>query len=241
PTLEDETDGKAVVKEKPHSAKTLTEKAAIARQTRASLGHSRGPSCISKSTVTPVEAEKTPQPPKVTPQDRLEKVWTALHMPDGLKLDMAIKYSCNEFFLQLPQAIYHWEKVTAQILKRENLLEKLEKFERKASDPNRFFEKGHRGSSVNRLEEAKQRSAFYKRIDLIEEELTKELEYIKQTFQDIITYRGRPYVDKMKWDRIEMLYWLQEERKEHGIKYEAAIRQLPLKQALLDPIQHQHS
>lgn len=40
------------------------------------------------------------------------------------------------------QAIDRWEKVTELILKREDLLAKLEKFERAASDPNRFFEKG---------------------------------------------------------------------------------------------------
>lgn len=35
-----------------------------------------------------------------------------------------------------------WEKATEMILKREELVGKLEKFERLASDPNRFFEKG---------------------------------------------------------------------------------------------------
>ena len=48
------------------------------------------------------------------------------------------------------------------VLKRESLIAKLEGFERQASDPNRFFEKGTRGSSVARLEEAKVRSNFYK-------------------------------------------------------------------------------
>jgi len=40
------------------------------------------------------------------------------------------------------QAIDQWERVTVLILQREELLVKLEKFERVASDPNRFFEKG---------------------------------------------------------------------------------------------------
>lgn len=40
------------------------------------------------------------------------------------------------------QAIDCWEWVTNLILRRETVLEKLEKFERKASDPNRFFERG---------------------------------------------------------------------------------------------------
>lgn len=51
-------------------------------------------------------------------------------------------------------------------------------------------------------------------------------------------FQGRPYIDKMKWDRTEMLYWLAEERKQNGIKYEVLTRglTLPLKPAQLQPI-----
>lgn len=48
--------------------------------------------------------------------------------------------------------------------------------------------------------------------------------------------QGRPYQDKMKWDRIEMLHWLQEERKQNAIKYEAMLKHIPLKNAHLEPI-----
>ena len=44
--------------------------------------------------------------------------------------------------LVLTQAIVSWEAATQAILERENLITKLEDFERTASDPNRFFEKG---------------------------------------------------------------------------------------------------
>ena len=60
------------------------------------------------------------------------------------------------------QAISVWEKATFLILQREAVVAKLESFERMASDPNRFFEKGYRGSSVARLEEAKLRAQFYR-------------------------------------------------------------------------------
>ena len=35
------------------------------------------------------------------PQARLESVWNSLQMPDSQRLDMAIKYSCGEFFAKL--------------------------------------------------------------------------------------------------------------------------------------------
>lgn len=38
---------------------------------------------------------------------------------------------------------------------------------------------------------------------------------LENDFQDSLTYQGRPYLDKMKWDRVEMLYWLQEERRKY--------------------------
>ena len=34
--------------------------------------------------------------------------------------------------------------------------------------------------------------------------------------------QGRPYADKMQWDRTEMLYWLQEERKQQALQFEVA-------------------
>lgn len=33
----------------------------------------------------------------VTYQDRMEAIWSLLLMPDSAKVDMAIKYSCDEY------------------------------------------------------------------------------------------------------------------------------------------------
>ena len=46
-----------------------------------------------------VKAEKA----EPTPQDRLEKVWATLKMPDGQKLDMAIKYSSDTYHAKLEE------------------------------------------------------------------------------------------------------------------------------------------
>lgn len=54
---------------------------------------------------------------------------------------------------------------------------------------------------------------------------------------DIILYfKGRPYEDKMKWDKVEMLHWLQEERKQNALRFESLMRNIPLKSAQLQPI-----
>ena len=40
------------------------------------------------------------------------------------------------------QAVDEWDDAADMIVEREKIIAKLEKFERLASDPNRFFEKG---------------------------------------------------------------------------------------------------
>ncbi|KAL4227253.1 Coiled-coil domain-containing protein 87 [Mactra antiquata] len=249
PVIEDEEEEKQSKAPKSadtqKSAKTLQERAAARNsakkeKSRQDVTQSRASKTTTFTNFSKIETDRSDESvvgeAPLTPQDRLERVWTSLEMPDSLKLDMAIKYSCNEFFLKLNAAIERWEKVASLIIKREELLVKLEKFERNASDPNRFFEKGNKRSSVQRLKEAQQRSYLYKRIDHVGEEIKQDLLSIKTQFKDVITYKGRPYQDKMKWDRIEMLHWLQEERKQNALQYESLMKNIPLKPARLDPI-----
>ncbi|XP_052099414.1 coiled-coil domain-containing protein 87-like isoform X1 [Mytilus californianus] len=234
------------------SAKTLQERVAarhsaklqVEKPTR-DLSHSRASKVTSMTgTISKMDTDRsgeTTEEGPLGPQERLEKVWNALEMPDNFRLDMAIKYSSNEYYVKMFEAIERWELATELIQKREEFLGKLEKFERAASDPNRFFEKvssGVKGSSVKRLQEAKQRSFYYKRIDHFDKEIKIQIDYMKKNFLDTVSYKGRSYEEKMKWDRIEMLYWLQEERKQNAIKYEALMRHIPYKvrQVQLDPI-----
>uniref|UniRef100_A0A1I8FPY2 Troponin T n=1 Tax=Macrostomum lignano TaxID=282301 RepID=A0A1I8FPY2_9PLAT len=121
-----------------------------------------------------------------------ESIWSALQFPDRLRLDMVIKYSKLP---DLEAALAQWELTVAAILRRESILAELEAFERAASDPARFRARGHRGSSQARLEEsAKREGNCWRGCSGADE-------------------AGRPYSDKMRWDKIEMLYWLQEERR----------------------------
>ncbi|KAK2157092.1 hypothetical protein LSH36_199g05026 [Paralvinella palmiformis] len=174
-----------------------------------------------KYTTTATE-ERTECEPTI--QSRLENIWNSLSMPDNLKLDMAIKYSSDQYHSKLEEAVEIWEQAIDLVLQREAVIAKLENFERLASDPNRFFEKGQRGSSVARLEEARMRSLYYKKIDSLEEGLLEILIHLEKEYNDVVTYQGRPYREKMHWDRTEMLYWLQEERKEQAMEYESRMR-----------------
>ncbi|XP_048010980.1 coiled-coil domain-containing protein 87 isoform X2 [Megalobrama amblycephala] len=151
-------------------------------------------------------------------QVRLERVWNALHLPEGQRLDMAIKYSSHEYRDHLQEAIVAWEQAARLIQKRELLLSRLEDFEREASDPNRFFLQGYHGSSIARMEEASQREKLNFQIAVVDQELSRTMGHITTRFNDNISYKGRLYREKMRWDRTEMLYWLQQERRVQSLE-----------------------
>ncbi|XP_077328441.1 coiled-coil domain-containing protein 87 isoform X3 [Lithobates pipiens] len=126
-------------------------------------------------------------------QKTINAIWNALHIPEDQRLDMAIKYSSNEYRDRLPEAIRMWEKAVLLIQKREKMLAELEMFEREASDPNRFFSKGYNGTSVARMEESKQRKKLYKQMSDTECAIAKILQFIKRTFNDIVSYKAYRY------------------------------------------------
>jgi hypothetical protein len=153
-------------------------------------------------------------------------------MSDEAKLDMAIKYSTSDYIDKLNAAIKDWETVTKLIIEREKFIHELEGFEKYASDPNRFFVRGYRGSSAARLDEAVQRETLYNLIDDLEAKLEPILLNIHKMYKDVISYNGRPYLEKMKYDRLEMLHFLTEERRVKYFKSEA--RSKHLKTTIID-------
>ncbi|XP_069763521.1 coiled-coil domain-containing protein 87-like [Narcine bancroftii] len=126
---------------------------------------------------------------------------------------MAIKYSSQKYRAHFAKALDAWENAVQLIQERECILSKLEHFEHFASDPNRFFDKGYKGTSTMRLNECKKRDKFYTDLSRIENHLSKVLKKIKDYFGDVVTFKGRPYLEKMQRDKVEMLYWLQQERR----------------------------
>ncbi|XP_007449157.1 PREDICTED: coiled-coil domain-containing protein 87-like [Lipotes vexillifer] len=147
---------------------------------------------------------------------RLERLWSMLEVPDKDRLDMAIKYSSNARLRQLPSLVSAWEQALQPIQLREILLGKLEWFERQASDPNRFFHKTDMGLS-RFLGENRVRNHLHKRLGLVEAPLVPLLEEIELVFGEPVTFKGRRYLDKMKHDKVEMLYWLQQWRRVHHL------------------------
>ncbi|KAB0362525.1 hypothetical protein FD754_006681 [Muntiacus muntjak] len=145
-------------------------------------------------------------------QKRLERVWSMLDVPEKDKLDMAIKYSSNARLRQLPALVSAWERALQPIQLREILLGRLEWFERQASDPNRFFQKTNVG--LNRfLEENQIRGYLQRKLSTVEASLVPLLEEIELVFGEPVTFKGQRYLDKMKHDKVEMLYWLQQQRR----------------------------
>ncbi|XP_046926965.1 coiled-coil domain-containing protein 87 [Lynx rufus] len=145
-------------------------------------------------------------------QKRLERLWSMLEVPDKDRLDMAIKYSSNARLRQLPSLVSAWEQALKPIQLREMLMGKLEWFERQASDPNRFFQKTDMDLS-RLLEENQFRNHLHRKISLVQTPLASLLEEIELVFGEPVTFKGRRYLDKMKHDKVEMLYWLQQRRR----------------------------
>ncbi|KAM9658807.1 coiled-coil domain-containing protein 87 [Trichechus inunguis] len=145
-------------------------------------------------------------------QKRLERLWFLLEVPYKDRLDMAIKYSSSARLTQLPAVMSAWEQALQPIQLREILLARLEWFERQASNPSRFFQKPDMGLSCL-LEENQIRSHLQRKLNQVETSLVSLLEEIESIFDEPVTFRGRRYLDKMKRDKIEMLYWLQQRRR----------------------------
>ncbi|EPQ06576.1 Coiled-coil domain-containing protein 87 [Myotis brandtii] len=149
-------------------------------------------------------------------QKRLQRLWSILEVPDKNRMDMAIKYSSNARLRQLPLLLSAWEQTVQPIQLREILLGKLEWFERHASDPNRFFQKT--GMDLTRLLEENQiRNHLHRKLNLMEAPLVSLLEEVEVIFGEPVTFKGRRYLDKMKLDKVEMLYWLQQRRRMHQL------------------------
>ncbi|XP_032991774.1 coiled-coil domain-containing protein 87 [Lacerta agilis] len=163
-------------------------------------------------------------------QRRLERLWTVLHFSEQERLDMAIKYSSNPYYWLLPDMLQAWETAARSIQDRELLLADLERFEETASDPNRLFNLAPR-SFIARMKESRTRNRLRSELALYDSELYIILNNIKDSYNDTVTYKGRPYLQKMAWDTVEMLYWLQQERRANTLRRvvqkRGLIRRLP--------------
>lgn len=185
------------------SAKSIrTEKTMRSEATTPRTKTTRTKSSMSATAVEPV-----------TLQMRLEVVWKKLKVSIEEKMNYALKYSSDKYLAVLDESVECWEKVTELILKRERCLGELEIIERDASNPQRFFAKDASGSSVARLKEEKLRSKLHKKMSKLENIITPLLKTISREFGDHVTFEGRNYSEKMTRDKVEMLYWLQQERR----------------------------
>ncbi|KAJ3334229.1 Coiled-coil domain-containing protein 87 [Blyttiomyces sp. JEL0837] len=153
-----------------------------------------------------------------TAQRELESLWVTLKMPLDQKLDMAIKYGSFKFAPKLEMAIKLWKLASEHIISREQVLAELEEFERKASDPERFFKKGYDGSSEARLLEARQREEFLGKLHYMEARIADVVSLIKYELNETVTYDGVPYMEKIKTDYLDIIKNLSKEKKSSEIK-----------------------
>ena len=51
---------------------------------------------------------------------------------------------------------------------------------------------------------------------------------VKLDFQDVLTFEGRAYLEKMQWDKTEMLFYLQEERRKRALTSSQVTKELTM-------------
>ncbi|KAL5259037.1 hypothetical protein ACHWQZ_G009491 [Mnemiopsis leidyi] len=147
-------------------------------------------------------------------QDRLNNIWKKLEMPEDDRIDMTIKY-CKIDSKSLKNVVDLWEQACNAISSREKLILELEIFEKDASDPQRLF---GQNSKTSRILEEKKRSALHRRIKKCEKQVNDHVKKVHSNLGDTVTYQGRVYLDKMSRDLTEMLYWLQQERRQAALE-----------------------
>jgi hypothetical protein len=66
-----------------------------------------------------------------------------------------------------------------------------------------------------------------KKINDLEEKIKPLIGMIEKNYNDKITFHGRLYIDKMRHDRVEMLHYLQEQRRKMYFEHEIHEKNLP--------------
>ncbi|XP_023868678.2 LOW QUALITY PROTEIN: coiled-coil domain-containing protein 87 [Salvelinus sp. IW2-2015] len=137
-------------------------------------------------------------------QSRLERIWTLLCLPDTYRLDMAIKYSSHARRDQLEEvctAMAACRRRLPGLIQQETLLARLGAFSQSPQLDFFLFSsyRGHSSSQDMKIAEWPNAPRRMPR-------------------SQIWIPLGRPYREKMRWDRIEMLYWLQQERRVQALE-----------------------
>ncbi|KAI9000009.1 hypothetical protein BC832DRAFT_155719 [Gaertneriomyces semiglobifer] len=138
-------------------------------------------------------------------QTALEELWVQLKMPVDQKLDMAIKYGRHQYTPKVETSLRLWREVTTLILARESLLEEISAFEQTASDPTRFFLAGQPGSSEARMEEARAREQLLRKSHELSQQIMQLCDRIRKQLDEVVTYEGVPYTEKMRRDYTEIV------------------------------------
>lgn len=170
------------------------------------------PPAAARLTAEPPPAAPTPSPEEL--QHRLHRLWAALQLPAAERLAMATKYGPAAARPRLKAALELWEEAAALIRRRERLLALLEGLELRTSDPDRFFQRrpGLPSSAALRGE-TRARRRLNAEVLRCEEELRGKLRRLREEFGDAVTLKGRGYEEKLRRDRAEMLYRLQQGRR----------------------------
>lgn len=121
--------------------------------------------------------------------DRLEVAFVALNMTAAGRVDRAVRYASGNLDA-LDRSVGLWEAAATAVATREACVARLERFERGASDPRRFFDAAA-GARLKR--EERQRTKLHEILATATREADGRLAAIEQQLGDIVEVGGRNY------------------------------------------------
>ncbi|KAI9145969.1 hypothetical protein BKA69DRAFT_314519 [Paraphysoderma sedebokerense] len=160
-----------------------------------------------------VQYEPSDNPPsespliKLTPQERLENIWDQLHIDDGARLDMAMRYGSDSYVLELASLLALWEDVTRAIIEREAILHELRLFELDHSDPERLFMP--KATAISWKQETERREELLQKLEKSTETVKTTISELDQKWpgeSEKVTFKGKKYLDKFRKDYSELQY-----------------------------------
>jgi len=180
----------------------------IRTKPRASV--SKGDALVLKDNPKPSQKEKELTEEEL--QQMLERAWEMLALPKMNRIDSMIKYTTPQHAPHFEQAAKGWDDAARAILERESALAVLQAFEKEQDVGATLRAMKNAGADeeeksrlmLEEIDVEQKRQELAHDVNRLTSSCTSIIDQIQRTLGDVILYKGRSYVDKMRTDMAEV-------------------------------------